>query len=138
MAINMKNKIMITAILLLAAVLYIIGPESIFKVCEAGDKPMKCHWSVQAETGAAILMLGIAAVYALTKTARERGLLSILAILNSVVVILIPAVLIGGCGMKTMPCRSSTFPAYYVIALAVILVGTVNLLFLYKKSRGNA
>ena len=134
----MKNKIINITILLLAAVLYIVGPESIFKVCEVGDKPMKCHWSVLAEIGVAILLIGIAAVYVLTKTAREKGILSFLAILNSIVAILIPSVLIGGCGMKTMPCQSSTFPAYYVIALTVGLTSFVNLLFLYKKNKGNA
>jgi hypothetical protein len=138
MEVIMKNKIIIVGVLLLAAILYIVGPNSIFKVCEVGDNPMKCHWSVLAEIAIAIVLLGIAVVYAAAKTAREKGLLSIVTIVNSVVAVIIPSVLIGGCGMKSMACQSRTFPALYVISISVILISIINILFLYKKNKGKA
>lgn len=133
----MKNKVIIIGVYLAAALLYIVGPNSLFKVCEVGEKPMKCHWSTQGEIGIAIILIGIAVVYAAAKTAREKGLLSIISIVNSVVAILIPAVLIGGCGMKTMPCQSTTFPAFYIISFILILISLFNIFYLFRKQKGN-
>lgn len=123
----MKNKFIIASTYGFAALLYIIGPISIFKVCEVEENPMKCFWSIQSEIGIAILLFGIAAIYTFTKTNREKIQLSLLSIVSSIVTILIPSVLIGGCSMKTMPCQSSTFPAIYVIASIVILVSLFNI-----------
>lgn len=131
----MRNKIIIIGIYLFAALLYITVPYGWFKVCEVKDTPMKCHWSTTAEIGVAIILIGIVIAYALTKTEREEGLLSFVAIVNSMVAILIPKVLIGGCSMVTMPCQSRTFPAFYVISILLILVSVINILSIIGGSR---
>jgi hypothetical protein len=134
----MKNKIIIISSYLLAALLYIIGPYTLFKVCEVGDSPMKCHWSIQAEAALAIVLIGTAIVYVLTKTAREKVFLSIIAVFISITAILIPLVLIGGCSMKSMACQSSTFPALYVISIILILVSIINIIIHIRKIEGNS
>lgn len=131
----MKNKIISVGVYLLAAVLYIVGPKSIFRVCEVGEKPMKCYWSTQSLIGIAIILLGIAVVYALTKTKREKLLISAISIVTNIIAILIPSVLIGGCKMKTMACQSTTFPAVYVIGAVAILISIANIFYLLKTNK---
>lgn len=131
----MINKIVIILVYVFTAILYIVGPNSIFKVCEVGDSPMKCHWSVLAESGVAIILLGIALIYGITKTFREKSLISFVTILIGTVAIIIPSVLIGGCSMKTMACQSQAFPAFYVISLLIILVSIANIFYQLKKNK---
>ncbi|MBP1736874.1 MAG: hypothetical protein H6Q60_755 [Oscillospiraceae bacterium] len=133
----MKQNVWITGIYLLAAVVYTLGPHTVFQVCEAtGDTVMRCHWSVRAEFGVAILLVGIAVLYAVTKTQRERALLSGIAVVNSLVAILIPSVLIGGCDMKGMECQSVTFPSFYVTAIVVMVASVINILRGLKRGKG--
>jgi hypothetical protein len=128
-----KNKLIISIIYLIAAIVYIFGPLTIFKICEAGDHPMKCYWSSKAEIGVAFILIVTAVLYYFSKTTREKTILSILAIALGVVAILIPSVLIGGCGMKTMPCQKSTFPAYYVTSAILIVVSIFDVIDSYLK-----
>lgn len=132
----MKNKIAIFIIYLVAAGLYILGPQSLIKGCEVGDSPMKCYWSIQAVAVLAIVLLGITLLYLLTLTSRERTLLSTLAALTGVIAFLIPKVIIGGCSMKTMGCQSITFPAFYVISIVLFLVSVINIIYQLRKNEG--
>ncbi|HEX3077164.1 MAG TPA: DUF4418 family protein [Lachnospiraceae bacterium] len=128
-----KKKFILPIIYLIAAILYIFGPLSIFKICEAGDHPMKCYWSSKAEIGVALILVVVAVLYYFSKTTREKTVLAILATALGIVAILIPSVLIGGCGMKTMPCQKSTFPAYYVTSAILIVISIFDVIDSYLK-----
>ena len=132
---SMKNKIITTITYLVAAVLLIVGPKTIFKVCEVGEKPMLCHWSTRAEIGIASILIVTAILYFLTKTIREKIFIAIVAIVGGIVAILIPSILIGGCGMKTMACQSATFPAFYVISAVLIIFSIIDILYLIKSKK---
>jgi len=129
----MKNKLITIITYLAVAVLLIVGPETIFKVCEVGEKPMLCHWSTRAEIGVASVLIVVAILYFLTKTIREKVFITIVAIALGIVAILIPSTLIGGCSMKTMACQSITFPAIYVISALLIIISAINILYLLTK-----
>jgi hypothetical protein len=111
-----------------------LGPQFLFKVCEVmGDKVMKCHWAAQAETGvgAVIAVLGIALViFGSPKT--RLGLL-IGVFLSGVLALLIPHALIGGCGMPSMACRKTAFPAITVISILLLIGAGAYAVYLARK-----
>lgn len=133
----MKNKLITAITYLFTAILLIVGPHTIFKVCEVGKKPMRCYWSTKAEIGIAIILIITVILYFFTKTVRERLLLTIVAITNGIVALLIPSVLIGGCGMKTMACQATTFPAIYVISALLIIFSVINIFYLTRNDETN-
>ncbi len=130
----MKNKIFISVVYTAAAVLLLAGPHTLFKVCELTEPPMKCWWTVRAETGTAVLLFVSAGLYVFSSTTREKIYTSIFAAADTIFVILLPFVLIGGCSMNTMPCRTVTFPAIYAIGIITLIVTAGNLIVLIMKS----
>lgn len=115
-------------------VLIAVGPQTIFPVCEAmGDGFMKCHWTAQAEIGcgAVIAVLGIFLLFLSSESVRAGIQGAILV--QFLPVLLIPNVLIGVCGGNHMICHSLTRPVLNVLAVAGILAGVVNLLYLWRK-----
>lgn len=131
----MKNRIITLIIYLAASILLIVGPNTIFKVCEVMEEPMKCHWSIRAEIGIAIILIVTAVLYLITKEVREKLLLTILAIAINIIAILIPLVLIGGCSMKTMACQVRTFPAIYTISSVTIIYSLFNIFYLIRNKK---
>lgn len=116
-----------------------IGPYTVFQVCDTSEKIMKCWWSVRAVTALGILLI-VAGIFSLLfKEKAALAAISLYNIATSVMVILIPSVLIGGCMKETMPCRSLTFPAIYVMAGIVILFNILfnigNLFYLKKAGK---
>ena len=131
----MKNKIINAIFYIITGALLIVGPHTLFKVCDTTEKIMKCWWSTRAEIaiGGLIVFSGIIILFL-----KNKGVLHTINLNNiasGIAAILIPSVLIGGCGKETMPCRSLTFPAIYIIGAAVILFSIVNLIY-SKKSAG--
>jgi hypothetical protein len=128
----MKNKFITSIFYLITAILLIVGPHTIFKVCEVMDKPMKCYYSIKAEVGIAIILIVLAILYFFSKTIREGLLVSIAVIPVGIVAILIPSILIGGCSMKTMECQAASFPAIYMISALLIFFSVFNIFYLIK------
>ncbi|MBO5292862.1 MAG: DUF4418 family protein [Lachnospiraceae bacterium] len=116
--------------------LLIVGPRSLFAVCAVEEKPMKCYWSTQAVTALAIILLAVAVLFFLADSAQVKAALSIVTIVTAAMVILIPARLIGGCGMMTMACRRLTFPAFYVIGILFLVSAVVEIVLLQKEKAG--
>ncbi len=133
----MKNKLITTITYLFIAILLIVGPHTIFKVCEVMEKPMRCYYSARAEIGIAVILLVIAILYFFTKTKRERVLVNIAVIPIGIVALLIPSILIGGCGMKTMACQAATFPAIYAISALMMIFSLFNIFNLTKSDKRN-
>ena len=125
-------KIVHTLINLVAATLLIVGPKTIFKACEVGDKPMKCYWSIRSVAVVAILLVVIAISNLFVNTVKEKLILNIFTVATASVILLIPRVVVGGCGMSTMPCQSKTFPAFYLISGIVIAISLVEIVILLR------
>jgi hypothetical protein len=132
-----QNKFITSILYVLASILLVVGPQTIFKVCKLEEIPKKCYWSARAEIGIAIILVIIAVLYFLAKTIRGKVFIAIVAIVNGIVAILIPSFLIGGCEMKTMPCQSRTFPAFYDISAALIIFSLSNIFYLLKIEKEN-
>lgn len=129
----MKNRIFMTFFLLIAGILIAVGPHTIFEVCDTSEMVMKCHWSAQAEIGTGLLIITGAILYFLFKDWQSKTVISFFTIAVGIVTILIPKVLIGGCGSGRMPCQSTAFPAIYLISSAIIIFSAVNIFYLLKK-----
>ncbi len=131
-----KDGKIFSVLYVILSVLLIVGPQSIFAVCEVGEKPMKCYWSTRAMIALAVLQIAVAVLFFMADAIQTKRALSILTIVTGAMVIWVPAKLIGGCGMKTMACQSLTFPAFYLIG-GLLIVSAVTQLFFVKKSVKN-
>ncbi|NLK94221.1 MAG: DUF4418 family protein [Clostridiales bacterium] len=120
---------------LICGVLLIIGPQTLFKVCESTEKVMKCYWSTRALIGIGILIVVSALLIFIFKDLGEQKVLSILNIFYGLVAILIPKILIGGCKAVTMKCVSLTFPAVYLISSSIIIFSLAYLIYLIKVNK---
>lgn len=132
----MKRRIINTFFYIIMGIALAAGPYTVFRVCDTSEKIMKCWWSVRAETviGALLIFAGI--LILILKKTETLLFANLYNIALGAAAILIPSVIIGGCGKTTMACRSLTFPAIYVIAALVILFSIVNI-FLLKKEQGS-
>ncbi len=137
---NLKG--LIVAVL---GLLVILVPLLIFPPCShmlelegGGETPMKCFWSGRAEIGIGFLILCAGLLLIFGKSAETQRFVSIFAILTSLVGIAIPAFLIGGCAMKTMTCRTTTFPALYILHALSIVVCVLNIVNAGNRDAGTA
>lgn len=128
-----KDGKILSVLYVILSVLLIVGPKSIFAVCEVEEKPMKCYWSTQAIIALAVILLVIAVLFFIADSAQTKIMLSVVTIGAAAMVILIPAKLIGGCGKMTMACRSLTFPAFYVIGIVFIVSAIVEIALAQKE-----
>ena len=122
----MKKNIVFSVALLLLAALVAAAPYSFAKVCDAGEKVMKCHWTARAE-----LFLGLASVFLalLRFSGRSRQFLLGLDLgifVNAAGIILFPTVLIGVCGMASMHCHSVTRPVLIVLGILLLTVSALD------------
>lgn len=134
----MVNRITSGAAAVVAGLLIAIGPQVLFSLCEPKEDGswMKCHWMGQAEIGVGgmIAVLGIALL--LTSSPQTRLGLSEGIAAAGVVALLLPTVLIGGCGTETMPCRSLTIPCLIVISILTITAAVANCIYLGRRRAG--
>lgn len=124
--IKMTNKISSIGNILMG-ILLMIGPWFIFGVCSTEEKVMKCFWSCRGlfALGGLAILLGI-----LVLLSKNKNILNeiIMSIGISVMGMLIPFVIIGGCMKEIMHCRTITFPIVYVICGINIVLQLVALL----------
>ena len=133
----MSNKSITSKILgVVTVVLGIIvaaEPHYIFPVCQyygmlvqtaAGTNiPMKCYWTAMAEVGLGALIVVTGIVLILSKQNETRRALGFVLAALGVVVALVPADLIGVCGMAEHPCRMATQPALILLGAVTIIIG---------------
>ena len=106
-----------------------IGPQTFLKVCEVGEKVMKCHWTARVELGVGLAIAVLGAFIILIASRQLRIGLTIGIIVNSILVILIPNVLIGVCKKTHMRCHALTLPALTVLG------GVIYIKYLLQKER---
>jgi len=113
-----------------------LGPQFLFKVCPVlEDMFMKCHWTARAEIGIGGLIAAFGILLILFTDVKMRLVLAIAVFLSSVLALLIPYVLIGGCPMHTMPCRKVAIPAITVISILLIIISGLYTAYLAKNRR---
>ena len=122
------NKTMGILMIVLALVIAIVP---LFTDCLANGRtlttadgrsvPMKCHWTALAEIGLAV-PLAMVGIFNLTSKRRETfRTLNLIGLVLGTLVILFPAVLIGVCANRAMPCNMIEMPA--LILSGVLVMG---------------
>lgn len=100
-----------------------------------GSNVMKCHWTAQIELGLGVLIALLGVLLLLSKSGDVRLGLSLSLILNGLLVLIIPAVLVGVCGSIHMSCRSLTLPALIILSSAVVFAAAANVYYLHHSGR---
>jgi hypothetical protein len=130
----MKNRIASGAVVIALGLLIALGPQFLFKVCAVtGHGFLRCHWSAQAEVGVGMLIAALGVAFLLFKESPIRLGLTIGVFFSSVIVLCIPHALIGGCGMMTMACRRTAFPALTVIGFIALAGSAGNAVYLSRE-----
>ncbi len=128
----MKTKIK-SIIEIIILVLVTVGLFTILGPCN-GDKVMKCNYSVNVvkllfATG---IIVKVIEIFAKEQASIYFDIFSILLYIDC---ILVPALLIGGCQMDDMACRSVSFPSIYVVSVLLIIINVFYALSYLLKER---
>jgi len=132
MEVSVKNRIYTAVYYIITAIFILVGPQTFIRACATTEKVMKCHWAVRAEFGVGIIIAAAGLLTLIFKSKEIRVGVSLLTVFTSIVGILIPSVLIGGCSNLMMACRTVTFPAIYAISGITLTVSLVNSIYLLK------
>lgn len=129
----MKKKILY-AIILLAGLLLIIGPQTFLHPCEM--EGMACIYTAKTATllGIVIAVEGLTGLF--LSDAKSVVLSAVTVIVTAVVAILTPS-FIGVCGMAEMACRVKTAPGIYVISIVTIVLAAILLITELISARKN-
>jgi hypothetical protein len=132
----MKNRFIIGIVITLLGLLLAVGPQTIFPVCEAGEKIMKCCLTGRAATGigGVIAVIGILLLIFGNKRTRIGLLLALVPI--GIYAVLIPNLLIGVCGGAHMNCRALALPAITIIGVTVSVFAIASAIWLFKTDKG--
>ncbi|MDR3164661.1 MAG: DUF4418 family protein [Synergistaceae bacterium] len=129
----LKNRIISGVGAIIAGLLISLGPRFLFKLCPpmAGGRWMTCHWTGQGEIGVGALIAILGCLMIFFSDNKVRLGLSVAVFLSGILALLLP-VLIGGCVMETMSCRSVTFPALTVISILTVAGFAANAVYLRR------
>ena len=105
--------------------MFIVGPYSIFRVCDSSEKIMRCTYSSRIIVCIGILVIINQCISLFEK--RKNGIPYINTFLLSIFAIIVPAYMIGGCEMKTMRCQVVSFPMVYVVSVILLLCSVIQL-----------
>jgi hypothetical protein len=135
----MKNRWIPGGITILLGVLTALVPAVIFPVCKNGIEtahgttvPMRCYWTGRAEIGVGVVLAICGLFLLLLRRAHTRAGVALAVPLIAALGIALPAGLIGGCTMATMPCQSATFPVLYILCGGSLLFGAAQAFFLLR------
>jgi CHASE2 domain-containing sensor protein len=95
---------------------------------------MTCHWTAMAERGVGFMGAALGFLFLAFKSAKTRLGLACAVLLSGVLALSIPHILIGGCGMESMACRRTAFPALTVLSGLSIFASTIEIFYLYKQN----
>jgi hypothetical protein len=133
----MKKRRLSGSSAVLAGLLIIFGPQFLFKACSLAEESFpRCHWSIQAEIGMGMLIALLGVCLIGLGNPQTRFGLTVGIFFASIVALLIPHVLIGGCGMMSMACRRVAFPALSAISIAALLGAAANMVYLEVRAAG--
>ncbi|GHU45412.1 hypothetical protein FACS1894190_17540 [Spirochaetia bacterium] len=131
----MKNNI-VGGVTILMGLLIVLGPQFLFKACGLmeGNIP-RCHWSVQADTGIGMIIILLGVCFIVFNNQLIQFGLTIGIFFASIFALSVPNILIGGCGMMSMACRRTAFPALSVISILVLVGAAANIVYLGGKTK---
>jgi hypothetical protein len=140
----MKNRLLSGISVAVLGLLIALVPVYIFPTCSklietaaGGTVPMKCFWTGRAEIGIGLLVLCGGVLLIVLKSPLARIGISLMTALTGILSFLIPNLLIGGCSMPTMVCRTTTFPALDVLSILTVAACAANALYLWRQSKKN-
>lgn len=123
----MKKRAVFGAVLIILGLDLAIGPQTIFTPCplptEEGVRPMKCHWSAQAELGLGVVIAALGLLSMAFESGEVRGGLYMGAALMGIGAWATVGYTIGVCQGAHMQCRTLMLPMVTIVALAVSAVG---------------
>jgi hypothetical protein len=90
--------------------------------------PMKCHWTGIGELALAVPLIGLGAIMTVGRRKETLRSLSIVGVLLGIMVILLPARLIGVCSNPDMLCKSVMQPALIFAGVLMVAAGVLGLL----------
>jgi hypothetical protein len=129
---NMKNRILSGGAAIFLGMAVSWGPQFVFKVCEpvTGGRFMTCHWTARAEIGVG-MFIALLGLFLIRCPARDIRLGVSAGIFGAgVLALLFPHVLIGGCKMEAMACRTAAFPALSVLGVLTLTGSAANIYYL--------
>jgi hypothetical protein len=130
----MKHRIISGAAAVVLGLLIAFGPQYLFKVCESTEDSIpRCHWSAQAEIGIGMIIAALGICLIVFEERKTQLGLTIGILLTSILALLIPHALIGGCNMMSMACRRVAFPALSVVSILLVVSAVANMFFLEGK-----
>lgn len=129
----MKKNLVFAISIAVLGLLVAVAPYSFAKVCEVGEKIMKCHWTARIELFLGISSVVLAVLKVISADAKYQIALNSALALNALGVILVPTVLIGVCGKATMHCHSVTRPTEIVFGILIFVISAAQTVILWKK-----
>ncbi len=127
------NRFVFAIIFVVLGAVIALAPYTFAEVCSTAEKIMKCHWTARVELflGITVAALGIVKFFFADKNFQLGINFGIL--FNALGVILIPTVIIGVCGMKTMHCNAVSKPVLVVLGIVTAVAAVVQSVSLWKK-----
>lgn len=129
----MKKNIVFAVVIFILGTLVALAPYSFAKVCEVGEKVMKCHWTARTELFLGIAIALLALLKFISKDVKFQLALNAAIAVDTLGVILTPSILIGVCGMAKMHCHSVTRPVWIVLGILLLIVAFIQTVLLWKK-----
>ena len=134
---SMKKHWIYGTVLAVLGLLIALGPRFLFKVCTpgcscCGDIP-QCHWTAQAEIGMGFLISALGFCFFVFSDPKIHLGLFIGVFLASIVSLLIPVSLIGGCQELTMTCNRIAIPALVIENVILMAFSLFMIIMLARK-----
>ena len=130
----MKKQNTIFAIIIFAlGLLTALAPFTFAKVCDTSEKIMKCHWTGRVEffLGLSVAVLGIIKFFS-QKSEFQLGI-NFGVLTNAIGILLVPTIIIGVCGMKSMHCHAVTQPVLIILGILTIVATLIQSIIVWKK-----
>ena len=128
---HLKNRIISGIFTIVLGALISLGPRYFFKVCAPmmGGRFMTCHWTARAELGVGLMIAALGFALLAFKSVKTRLGLAFAVFLSGALALSFPHVLIGGCEMETMACRTIAFPALTVLSVLTIVGSMLEIFY---------
>ena len=131
-----KTNIGVTDLILLAlSALFLVGIRTFFSACGPMEDGgwMTCHWTGQAVTGVAALLLVLAVIHLFAPKGGVKLGVDLAVIPTALLAICIPGHLIGLCMMPEMQCRAVMTPCTTVLSVLIAAAAAADLLLQRKR-----
>jgi hypothetical protein len=131
----MKKTIIFGSTVIICGLLITLGPIYLFKACAPGccSAYPECIYAVQAELAMGMIITALGIFFFVYNDSKTQMGMTIGIFLTSIMVILIPHVIIGGCAIRTMECNILTYPILTVLGVFVLVFSGIKFLSLRKQ-----